>query len=48
MMVRTGLTQEKGKNAEKKNAEKKNAEKKNAEKKNGESKKRRFVLSDSE
>ena len=42
-MVRTGLTQEKGKNAEKKNAEKKNAEKKN-----GESKKRRFVLSDSE
>ena len=43
MMVRTGLTQEKGKNAEKKNAEKKNAEKKN-----GESKKRRFVLSDSE
>ena len=38
MMVRTGLTQEKGKNAEKKNAEKKN----------GESKKRRFVLSDSE
>ena len=43
MMVRTGLTQEKGKNAEKKNAEKKNTEKKN-----GESKKRRFVLSDSE